>query len=424
MRILHVLDHSLPYFSGYSFRGDAILRAQLQLGRQPVAVTSPKHENFSDEIETIHGIEYHRTHWPPLSKFQAVPMVRQMAAVTSLTQQIKRLAAELNVDVIHAHSPSLNGLAAAQAATALNLPWVYELRYYEEDAAVDRGKTRHNSLRYRLGARMEQQALEQAHAVVTISQALREDLIRRKIPAEKITVIPNGVDTEHFTPRPPDAELTRRYNLDGKLVIGFIGSFYFYEGLEFLVDAALELINVGQTSVCPHRENRLKSVPQTGLDVSHRKDIAVLLVGEGEATEMLTARIPATLREHFLFTGNIPHDEVRRYYSVMDVVAYPRRRSRLTELTTPLKPLEAMAMGKAVVGSDVGGLRELFGEAGALVEPESSMALAERLFTLLEDESERRALANVARQFVLEKRGWKSIVQGYGKVYERIVSRD
>ncbi|HMZ22327.1 MAG TPA: glycosyltransferase family 4 protein, partial [Blastocatellia bacterium] len=353
--------------------------------------------NFSDEIENIHGIEYHRTHWPPLSKFQAVPMVRQMAAVAALTQQIKRLATELKADVIHAHSPSLNGLAVAQAAGALNLPWVYELRYYEEDAAVDRGKTRHNSLRYRLGARMEQQAMEQATAVVTISQALREDLIRRDIPAEKITVVPNGVDTEQFQPLKPDAELMRQYNLAGKLVIGFIGSFYFYEGLEFLVDATLELL-------------------------AERRDITLLLVGEGEAKEMLQNKIATALREHFLFTGNIPHDEVQRHYSLMDVVVYPRKRSRLTELTTPLKPLEAMAMEKALIGSNVGGLRELFGEAGALVEAENSTALAERIFQLLEDESERKALASEARQFVLQRRDWKTVVQGYGAIYEKLAT--
>ncbi|MEP7339241.1 MAG: glycosyltransferase, partial [Acidobacteriota bacterium] len=349
MRILHVLDHSLPYFSGYSFRSDAILRAQQQMGLEPVAITSPKHEDFSHEVETINGIEYHRTHWPPISKFQAVPMVKQVACVATLAKQIKRLAVELKVDVIHAHSPSLNGLAAAQAAKTLNLPWVYELRYYEEDAAVDRGKTRYNSLRYRLAQRLEQQALEQADCVVTISHALRDDLVRRGISPEKIVEIPNGVDTDYFQPRAPDAELTLKYELFGKTVIGFIGSFYFYEGLEFLMDAAVELL-------------------------TKRSDIVLLLVGNGEAVEMLQNRIPGQLRDHFIFTGNVPHDEVRRYYSVMDILVYPRKRSRLTELTTPLKPLEAMAMEKAVVGSDVAGIRELFdgGNVGYLVEAENA----------------------------------------------------
>ena len=396
MRILHVLDHSLPYFSGYSFRSTSILRAQQRLGWQPVALTSPKHENFPAEIETIDGIEYHRTPWPPISKFQAVPMVRQMASVAALTQQIKRLAAELRIDLIHAHSPSLNGLAAAQAAKALGLPWVYELRYYEEDAAVDRGKTRHNSLRYRLAARLEQQALEQADAVTTISQALREDLIRRGIAAEKITVIPNGVDTAHFQPCEADAELISKYDLAGKTVIGFIGSFYFYEGLEFLVDAAIELL-------------------------ATRSDLVLLLAGDGEAVEMLQNRIPPALHGHFLFTGNVPHNEVRRYYSVMDILVYPRKRSRLTELTTPLKPLEAMAMEKAVVGSDVGGLRELFGETGFLVEAGNPKALASLLLRLAESATERHTMAAKAREFVLQNRSWETSVRRYGEIYGKLL---
>jgi len=394
MKILHVLDHSLPYFSGYSFRSKYILQTQQQLGLQPIAVTSPKHEEFTREVETIGGIEYHRTHWPPLSKLQAIPMVRQMACVAALAKEIKRLAAELKVDLIHAHSPSLNGLAAANAAKSLDLPMVYELRYYEEDAAVDRGKTRYNSLRYRLAQRMEQQALEQADVITTISHALRDDLIRRGISPEKIFEIPNGVDTDYFQPIEADAELAVKHDLSGKFVLGFIGSFYFYEGLEFLVDAVIEMLEV-------------------------RKDIVCMLVGDGEAADMLRARIPELLHSHFIFTGNVPHDEVRRYYSVMDVLVYPRRRSRLTELTTPLKPLEAMAMEKAVVASDVGGLRELLdnGNSGFLVEAENAEALAGRMLRLVESENERMAMTKSACEHVMLHRNWREIVERYFAVY-------
>ncbi|MEK7829546.1 MAG: TIGR04063 family PEP-CTERM/XrtA system glycosyltransferase [Acidobacteriota bacterium] len=394
MKVLHVLDHSLPYFSGYSFRSHYILRAQRRLGLEVFAVTSPKHENFTSEIETIDGIEYHRTKWPAFSKLQAVPMVRQIAAVASLAKEVKLLAAELKIDVIHAHSPSLCGLAATKAAKALKLPMVYELRYYEEDAAVDRGKTRHNSLRYRLGQRLEQQALEQADVVTTISHALRDDLVRRGISPEKIFEVPNGVDTESFKPTEPDEELVIKYGLAGNLVIGFIGSFYFYEGLDDLIDAATILL-------------------------AHRHDVKLLLVGEGEAEELLQQRLPESLRDHFIFTGNVPHDEVRRYYSVMDILVYPRKRSRLTELTTPLKPLEAMAMEKVVVASDVGGLRELLdnGNAGFLVEAENEKALADLLIRLAENESERLAMAKQAREFVVQERDWQHIAERYFAAY-------
>src|SRR5262245_53691417 len=235
MKVLHVLDHSLPYFSGYSFRSDYIIRAEKRLGLHPVVVTSPKHENFESVCETVDGVDYHRVRWPGLTApLRRVPLLNQALRLAALTKQIKRLANDLKVDVIHAHSPSINGLAAASAARELNLPMIYELRYYDEDAAVDRGKTKYDSPRYRLARRLEQSVLEKANRVTTISRALRADLISRGIDLGKIIEIPNGVDVDSFRSREPDAGLIARYDLAGKTIIGFIGSFYVYEGLEHL----------------------------------------------------------------------------------------------------------------------------------------------------------------------------------------------
>ncbi len=399
MKILHVLDHSLPYFSGYSFRSDYIIRAQRRLGWRPAVVTSPKHEDFKDECETVDGIDYHRLRWPEYSaRLRSVPLLKQAVCVAALAKKIRRLAADLKPDVIHAHSPALNGLAVSRVARSLGLPWIYELRYYEEDAAVDRGKTRHNSPRYRLARRLEQSALEKATRVTTISKALKADLISRGVGSERIFEIPNGVDIDYFRPREPDVELIARHNLAGKTIIGFIGSFYFYEGLENLVEAMIRLL-------------------------SERSDVKLLLVGEGEAEDLLRQRAPEDLREHFVFTGKAPHAQTPRYYSVMDILVYPRVSSRLTELTTPLKPLEAMAMEKTVVGSDVGGIRELLdhGETGFLFEPGNPRALASCLSKLVESETVRRAVGRKAREFVVRERDWERIVMRYLNIYQGII---
>jgi PEP-CTERM/exosortase A-associated glycosyltransferase len=392
MRVLHVLDHSLPYFSGYSFRSDSMLRAQRRSGFDPIVLTSPKHEDFTELTETIDGTRYHRLRWPPFTG--ALPVIKQAACVASLGTAIARLASELNVDLIHAHSPSLNGLAAARAAAALGLPWIYEVRYFEEDAAVDRGKMRAGSPRYRFLQRLELAALRRATRVVTIGAALRQDMIARGIVGGKISLAPNGVDTDFFAPCPPDAELVERHGLSGKTVIGFIGSFYFYEGLQYLVDAVMLLLK-------------------------ERHDVKLLLVGEGEAEDELRRRIPESLIGRFIFAGKAPHRDVRRYYSVMDALVYPRVRSRLTELTTPLKPLEAMAMERAVVGSDVGGIRELLddGEAGRVVEPENPRAIADCLAALSASESTRRSIGKAAREFVVRERDWATIVARYRNIY-------
>ena len=398
MKILHVLDHSLPYFSGYSFRSDAILRAQRQMGLDPVVVTSPNHSDFTTKCETRDGIDYHRLPWP--FGWERLPVIKQTARVMVLARAIKRLAIELKVDLIHAHSPAFNGLATARAARAVQLPWVYEVRYYDEDAAVDRGKLKFGSWAYRVARRLEQSALEQATQVTTISRALREDLIARGIAPERITEIPNGVDANAFRPIPADAELIARHGLAGKTVFGFIGSFYFYEGLDDLIRAAL-------------------------LVIQERPDVRLLLVGEGEAMKGLRAMIPGALREHFIFTGNVPHNEVKRYYSVMEVVIYPRLRSRLTEWTTPLKPLEAMAMARAVVASNVGGLRELSdaGRAALLYEAGNWQALAACLLELAANPARRATMGEDARCFVGRERGWEEIVARYAGVYRAALER-
>ncbi|MBO0722826.1 MAG: glycosyltransferase, exosortase A system-associated [Blastocatellia bacterium] len=402
MKVLHVLDHSLPYFSGYSFRSDYIIRAQKGIGLDPVVVTSPKHEDFTNEHEEIDEVDFYRVRWPAISsaRLQTVPLVKQMACVAVLSKEITKLAEQLQVAIIHSHSPFLNGLAAARSAEQLGLPWIYELRYYDEDAAVDRGKIKHNSLRYKLSQRMEQSALEQATRIVTISTALKDDLIGRGIEESKISEVPNGVDTGHFQPREADAELSEKYGLTGRTVIGFIGSFYFYEGLEFLIEAVLILLK-------------------------ERRDLKLLLVGEGEAQAGLETRIPEGLRDHFIFTGNVAHKDVRRYYSVMDILVYPRVKSRLTELTTPLKPLEAMAMGKVVVGSDTGGIRELVkdGANGFLVGAQNAEALASRLAKLAGDLVVRRDIGRQAREFVLRERDWKKIVGRYPDIYGRAMEK-
>ncbi|MBI1766325.1 MAG: glycosyltransferase, exosortase A system-associated [Acidobacteria bacterium] len=403
MRVLHVLDHSLPYFSGYSFRSDYIIRTQQRLGLQPIVVTSPKHEDFTEAKETRDGIAYYRLNWPAfyvLPKPHTVPLLKQAACVAEMSKQLTKLAAELKVDLLHAHSPSLNGLAASRAARQLGLPCVYEVRYYEEDAAVDRKKLSFNSPLYRLSRRLEWEALKRADRVVTICEALKDDLIARGVPASKVFQAPNGVDTKVFTPRAPDTELIARYGLQGKTVIGFIGSLYLFEGLEFLVDAVLQLLN-------------------------QRADVKLLLAGEGEVEASLRSRIPADKHEQIIFAGKVPHPQVKAYYSVMDVLVYPRVRSRLTELTTPLKPLEAMAQQRVVVGSNIGGLRELIrdGETGCLVEPENVAALTQCLAALVNDKGKRQALAQRGREFVVRERDWERIVERYLEIYGGLAVR-
>ncbi|HKX32574.1 MAG TPA: glycosyltransferase [Blastocatellia bacterium] len=396
MKVLHVLDHSLPRISGYSLRSEYIIRWQKRLGLHPVVVTSPEHQDFTDECERIDGIEFYRLHRPSFSsssKIQTLPLVRQLASEAAFSREIRRLIEDQQIDLVHAHSPSLNGLAVARAAAEAGRPWIYELRYCEEDAAVSRGEIRHNSLRYRVIQKLEQSCLDQAPCVVAISTALRDELLRRGMAESRIFEVPQGVDPTLFQPRQPDPELVGKYNLKGKTVIGFIGSTGPDDGLITLIDAILLMLKEG-------------------------REVRALLVGGGQA-ELWWEQIPRDWRDHFIYAGRVPHQEIDRYYSLMDVVVYSRLRSRETELTPPLNLLEAMAMERPVVSAGLDVIREWIrdGETGYLIEEADGGALAADLSRVIDDPA-RRTIGEQARAFALGQE-WGPIVQRYLTVYER-----
>ena len=398
MRILHVLDHSAPILSGYTYRTLSILQEQRRLGWETAQVTSSKHP-AETPVEESEGFRFYRT---PASRgvLPKLPVLRQLAVVRELESRLRALVPELEPDVLHAHSPSLNGLAALRVGRALGLPVVYEVRAFWEDAAVDHGTSRDGGTRYRLTRGLETYVLRRADAVAVICEGIRKDVVARGISEEKLTVIPNSVDVDRFsTERCRDAELARRLGLEGCEVLGFLGSFYAYEGLELLIEAFPALLE-------------------------KRPRLRVLLVGEGPSEETLRRRVGELgLADKVLFPGRVPHSEVRRYYDLVDVLVYPRFAMRLTEMVTPLKPLEAMAMGKLLVASNVGGHRELIrdGETGILFEAGSASDLVRKVLLAFEDQELGRRIPIRARRFVEEERTWTKGVAGYRPVYERLM---
>lgn len=400
MRILHILDHSLPLHSGYTFRTAAILREQWRLGWETFHITGAKQGATSALEETTEDLHFFRTpqetaawaHWPVLN---------QAAIVRGLTQRLAEVVAQVKPDVLHAHSPALNGLAALPVARHFRLPLVYEVRAFWEDAAVDHGTTREGSLRYRLTKALETHVLQRANAVTCICEGLRNDIIGRGISAEKVTVIPNAVNVEQFSlGGESDPVLKTQLGLNGSQVLGFIGSFYAYEGLALLLEALPEL---------------LKQTP----------DVRVLLVGGGPQEQALQAQAKALeIADRVVFTGRVPHAEVNRYYDLIDVLVYPRLSMRLTELVTPLKPLEAMAQGRLFIASDVGGHHELIrnGETGILFRAGDTGDLTAKALELLAHPERWPALKANGRRFVEEERTWPNSVERYTRIYDALVA--
>lgn len=401
LRILHVLDHSLPLHSGYTFRTISILAEQRALGWETLQLTTPRHGNAGADEEVWDGWCFHRTQFTPgwRSRVPAVGVYLDEMAATE--RRLDELVRRLRPDVLHPHSPVLNALPALRVGRRHGIPVVYEMRASWEDAAVDHGSTREGSLRYRLSRALESHALRRADAITTICEGLVDDIAMRGINRARITVIPNAVDVGafHFGAE-PDAALRAKLGLADATVLGFAGSFYGYEGLDLLLDAAAQL---------------LTSQPR----------LRVLLVGGGPQEQALRAQASALgLQDRVIFTGRVPHARIQRYYDLIDVLAYPRKSMRLTELVTPLKPLEAMAQGRMLVASDVGGHRELIrdGETGFLFRAGDADALARATEALLARRADWPRIARQARNFVETERTWARSVARYADVYGRLIA--
>jgi glycogen synthase len=395
MRILHVLDHSLPLHSGYTFRTRAILKAQQALGWDVMGVTGWRHIHDGPDSELAEGLTFART---PKGRSLPSPL-GETVEINAFSRRIGQVIESFRPDIVHAHSPVLDALAALNAVKAWRLPLVYEIRAFWEDAAVGNGEGVEGSAKYKATRAIETWACRRADAVAVICEGLRGDLIARGISGDKIVVSPNGVDLGVFgAPVLPDPALAAELGLTGAEVVGYIGSFYDYEGIDDLIAAMPAL-------------------------VAARPLAKLLLVGGGPMEAALKAQAAASpVADRIAFVGRVPHERVEDYYALVDVLAYPRKKMRLTDLVTPLKPLEAMAQRRLVAASDVGGHRELIadGITGTLFAPDDPAASAAALADLFADRDHWEVRRDRARAFVEAERNWSSNISVYAPVYQKL----
>jgi PEP-CTERM/exosortase A-associated glycosyltransferase len=303
LKILHILDQSLPLHSGYTFRSHNILRCQLHRGWQLVALTSPKQEESGQadwkSTEVIDRIRYYRS---GASAKGLVPLEAEVRLMVRLGQRMLYVAEKEKPDLLHVHSPILNAIPAFWVGRKLGLPVVYEMRALWEDAAVEHRTYRRNSWKYKLVRFLETWVCRRADQVAVICQGLKTDLIRRGIPPTKLTVVFNGVDVTAFDAAEPDREFAKTWNLKKKKIIAFFGSFYRYEGLDLLIDA---------------------------VSLLSRSDTILLLAGGGPMEAELKAKVwNLGLQSKVVFPGRIPHHRIAGVYALADVLVYPRYRDR------------------------------------------------------------------------------------------------
>ena len=399
MRILHLFDHSIPLHSGYTFRSRAILNAQRALGWETAHVTGAKQGETKALTETVDGLEFHRT---PVVASVKLPVMGQWFVTRTLAARAKSVVESFKPDVIHAHSPSLDAHAALQLRSRYNIPVLYEVRSFWEDAAVDFGKAKEGDLLYNLTRAHETYALKRVDAVACICEGLRNDIVARGIPNKNVHVVGNSIHIEQFPPiAKRDVALAEKVGVGESPCIGFIGSFYPYEGLDLLVGAMPTL---------------LATIPK----------LKLLIVGGGMEEAALKGQVKSLGVENaVIFTGRVDHHLVAAYSSLVDLFVFPRKKMRLTDLVTPLKPLEAMAQTRLLAASDVGGHRELIrdGKTGFLFEADSVPALAACVTRALNlPEEKRNAIAQNSLAYVRTERDWSVTVKRYEQAYANAIT--
>lgn len=399
-RICYVLHNSLPYSSGgYATRSQGVATGMRQAGRDVIVLTRPGFplDITIDPIEMvvppqdhIDGITYVRTLDP---KRRGLSMVRYVtAAADAIEQQLRSLRPE----IVMAASNHVTALPALVAARRAGLPFIYEIRGLWEITRSSREEEFLDTAAFAVQSLLEARVAQLADRVFTLTEPMREELVQRGVPAEKIQLLPNSCDPERFLPRPRDTALAERLGIPpGVPVIGYIGTFVDYEGLE---DLALACALLKKRGV----DFRLMLVGNENASGTDR----------GPITEQI-ARIAASeeIGDCLIMTGRVPHSEVEAYYSLIDIAPFPRKPWPVCEMVSPMKPLEALAMEKAVLVSSVRALTEMItdGKTGSVFEKGNVASLAEKLGALITDPALRAELGRAGRKWVSTERTWQRI---------------
>jgi glycosyltransferase involved in cell wall biosynthesis len=405
--VMHLLKGSLPdRQSGYTIRSREVLRAQQAAGLDPFVVTPygfPADRPDVPAIETIDGVAHHRlSPGSPIADLPATEVLSRTAAAAADVVVRERPA------IIHAASGhrgydlALVGLALK---AHLGVPLVYEVRGFLEaswtsDPSIADADVPAELTRLRMAA--EDRVLAAADGITTLGQAMRDELVARGAPPDRIVVVPNGIDPVAFAPTVADPALRRRYGLEDRWVFGYISNLdHVREGQDLLIEV-------------------------TGRLLAEGRDVACLIVGDGHRRPELEAMAHAAgLRDRVVFTGRVPHTVVRDHYALLDAFVIARTPDRAARFTTPLKPYEAMAMGLPLVVSDLPALVEIAapGERGLAFPAEDAAALAATLGALMDQPDVGTRLATAGRAWVLNERTWAANGPRYRDLYADILAR-
>ncbi|MGR6913221.1 glycosyltransferase family 4 protein [[Actinomadura] parvosata] len=399
-RVLHVVTNALPYTqAGYTVRTHRIVTSQKAAGIDPHVVTSwgwPMLQGHADAApyDEIDGIPYHRLLPEP---HREMPFETQGRIIRG-ADRVTKLTAELRPQVLHAATDHRNGSIAHAVRDRTGTPFVYEVRGFLEETWASRDPKRIGSQRHVLQREREAFLMRAADAVVTLAETMAAEIVERGVPREKIHLAPNAVDDSLLTAHYDGASFRRAYGIgDDEIVVGSVSSIVAYEGFATLLRAAALLRD-------------------------QRAPVRVLIVGDGTERPNLLELVEELGLSTAILPGRVGPDEALQAQDAIDIFACPREDLRVCRLVTPLKPVEAMALGKPVVLSDLPALSELVGSdgAGMLVPAGDPAELAKAIAGLRDDPAKRAEMGEAGRAEVAAKRTWSRVAETYQALYRSL----
>jgi glycosyltransferase involved in cell wall biosynthesis len=382
-----VLYASPPWLdNGYTVRTRCLLDELARQGTDCTAVTRP---NFPNDLAAFRDAEA----VSELGGYERLSTAETMwegpldAYIRAFADRLALLARQRGASVIHAASNHVCGLAAALAAEQVGARSVYEIRGLWHWSTMHRRPGWENSESFALAEALERQAAARADRIIVLSEALANHVGAWGIPTDRIRRIGNGVDIDCFAPRARDDALRARWGAGPEsFVIGFVGTFAPYEGLDVLLAASALLRGRGI-------------------------DARAVLIGSGES-ETCLRNLARRLDLPVHFGARVPHAEVPRALASMDCCPFPREASGAASLVPPLKLGEAMAGAVPVVVADIRPLTEMVRDGGTgIVVASGAAALADGLERVWRDRDGSRRMAAAARDWMIENRTWDRLVR-------------
>jgi len=401
--VLFALHNSLPFDNaGYAIRSHSILSYLEHHGLDVNAATRPGYPSDLNMhsgkkvngLDLIDDVPYRRI---SANATNAYGRVADRVYVKHYSEQLSEIASLNSSSVVVGASSYLNGLAAAETGRSKGIRSIYEMRglwhvtrLTREPEFIDKDLFRYQQL-------MEQAAADAVDDVIVLSGSMKSLVCSWGVAESKITVIPNAVNADHFVPMEPDEDLKRKLGMQGRLVVGFLGSITNYEGIDLIIKAVVELVDAGE-------------------------NIGLVIVGSGRALGELQELVSSLSASNYIkFTGKVPFEQVPQYYSIFDICPFPRKNFEVCRYVPPLKILETMAMKKAVIVSALAPLEEMVidGDTGVVCAADSVDSLRESINNLYKNKQSRTKLGLAARDWVLANRSWNAISKRYIDLFER-----